>query len=160
MSQEKFRSIALKLRKVRGYLHPADLLTKHVPSQEELNLLVTLFGLAVLGGRVRSAPLLRKRRLDELAGKVFADQDIVEAERIDEDGSVLMLEAGKHDIERWPLLYPGDEIEVMFPIVTATPDIDHVSIEALGEHRALEERWATRRPVGPTRSRSGKLRIT
>ena len=104
--------------------------------------------------------MLRKRRQDELAGKGFADEDIIEAEGIDEVGSVYMLEAGKHDIDRWPHLYPADELEVMFPIVVAAPDIKDVSVEALGEHWAMEQRWATRRPVGPTKSRSSKLRIT
>ena len=47
----------------------------------------------------KSAPLLRKRRQDELAGNDFANEDIIiEAEEIEEDSSVYMLEAGKHDI--------------------------------------------------------------
>ena len=96
----------MKLRKVRGDLNPADLLTKHMPSQEKLNQLVTLFGCAFVDGRAKSAPLLRRRRQDDLAGKGFADEDMIEAEGIDEDGSVYMLEAGKHDVERWPHLYP------------------------------------------------------
>ena len=64
------------------------------------------------------------------------------------------------DVERWPHLYPADELEVMFPIGIAAPEIEDVSVEALGEHRAMEQRWATRRPVGPTKSRSSKLRRT
>ena len=95
-----------------------------------------------------------------MAGKGFADKDIIEAEGIDEDGSVYMFEAGRHDVERWPHLYPADELEVMFPTAVAAPDIENVSIEALGEHRAMEQRWATRRPVRPTKSRSPTLRIT
>ena len=150
----------MKFRKVHGELNPADLLTKHMPSQEKLNELVALFGCAFVGGRAKSAPLLRKRRQDEPAGMGFADEDIIEPEEIDEDGSVYMLEAGKHDVERWPHLYPADELELMFPIVVTAPDIQDVSVEALGEQRAMEQRWATRQPVGPTKSRSSKLRIT
>ena len=71
---------------------------------------------------------------------MFADEVVIEAEGMDEDGSVFMLEAGQHDIDRWPRMYPADELEAMFPIVIAATDIEHVRIEALGEHRALEER--------------------
>ena len=74
--------------------------------------MVTLFGCAFVDGRAKSAPLLHKRRQDELAGKGFADEDIIEAEGIDEDGSVYMLGAGKHDVERWPHLYPADELKL------------------------------------------------
>ena len=55
----------MKLCKVRGDLNPADPLTKHMPSQEKLNRLVTLFGCASVDGHAKSAPLLRKRRQDE-----------------------------------------------------------------------------------------------
>ena len=113
---------------------------------------MTLFGCAFVDRRAKSGQFVRKCRQEELVGKVLADEDIIEAEGIDEDGSVYMLEAGKHDTERWPHLYPADELEVMFPVVVAAPVVENVSIESLGEHRALEERWATRRPVGPTKS--------
>ena len=93
-----------------------------------------------------------------MAGKGFVDQDIIEAEGIDEDGTVYLLEAGKHDVERWTHLYPADELAVMFPTIVAAPDIEDVSVEALGVHRAMEQRWATRRPVGPTKSRPSKTR--
>ena len=78
----------MKLCNARGDLNLADILTKHMPSQEKLNEMVTLFGCAFVDGRAKSAPLLHKRRQDELAGKGFADEDIIEAEGIDEDGSV------------------------------------------------------------------------
>ena len=55
----------------------------------------------------------------------------------------MLLEAGKHDVERWPHLYPADELEVMFPIVIAAPGIEGESVEALGKHRAMEQFWAT-----------------
>ena len=127
----------MKLCKIRGDLKPADLLTKHMPRQEKLNQVVTLFCCTCIDGRAKSAPLLRKRRQDELAVKGFADEDIIEAEGIDEDDCFYMLEAGKHDVERWPHLYPADELEVTFPIVIASPDIEGVSVEALGKHRAM-----------------------
>ena len=91
----------MKFCKVRGDLHLADVSTKHMPSQEKLNQLVTLFGCAFVDECAKFAPLLLKRRQDELAGKGFADENIIQAEGIDEDGSMHMLEAGKHDVERW-----------------------------------------------------------
>ena len=60
--QERVRNKSLKLRKVKGELNPADLLTKHMPSREKLNQLVELFGCAFLEGRPDLAPLLRKRK--------------------------------------------------------------------------------------------------
>ena len=66
--------------------------------------MATLLGCTFDDGRAKSARFLRKRRQDELAGKAFADKDIIEVEGIDNDGSVYMLEAGRHDIERWPHL--------------------------------------------------------
>ena len=64
-----------------------------------------------------------------------------------------MLEAKTHDINRWPHLYPADEVEYMFPLVIAAPDIEDPTEEELGEHKALHERWATRRPSQTAASR-------
>ena len=118
-----------------------------MPSREKLTQLVELFGCVFLEGRAASAPLLRKRKPDELAHG-FAD-DVVEAiEHSDIGGNILMLEAKAHDPTRWPHLYPESEIETFFPLVHAAPDIETIPEGELGVHRALHERWATRRP-GP-----------
>ena len=147
--QERVRNKSLKLRKVKGELNPADLLTKHMPSRENLTQLVELFGCAFVDGRAASAPLLRKRKPEELRDGLY--EDVVEIVEIsDLDGKIFMLEAKAHDVNRWPHLYPVDEQEVLFPLVVAAPDIEDVSAEELGVHKALHERWATRRP---TRSR-------
>ena len=90
--------------------------------------------------------MLRKRRPDELAGIGFADDEVEVIEGSDCDGNILMLEAKAHDIHRWPHLYPVDEQEIMFPLVIAAPDIENPTAAELGEHKALHERWATRRP--------------
>ena len=68
----------MKLREVCGDLNLGNLSTKHMLSQEKLNQLVTLFGCAFVDRRAKSAPLLRKRRQDELAG--LQTMDIIEAE--------------------------------------------------------------------------------
>ena len=64
-------------------------------------------------------------------------------EDLDEDSNVYMFEAGRHDIERWPHLHPVDDFVALFRLVVAAVDIEPVSAEALGGHRALQERWAT-----------------
>jgi hypothetical protein len=144
--QERVRNKTLKLRKVKGELNPADLLTKHMPSREKLTQLVELFGCAFVEGRPASAPLLRKRRPEELAGIGSSDDEVEVIEGSDLDGNILMLEAKAHDVNRWPHLYPADELELMFPLVIAAPDIENPTAAELGEHKALHERWATRRP--------------
>ena len=90
--------------------------------------------------------MLRKRKPEELAG-LAGDDEIVVIEGIDVDGNILMLEAKPHDINRWPHLYPAQELEVMFPLVIAAADIEAPSEAELNEHRTLHERWATRRPL-------------
>ena len=125
------------------------MLTKHIPSREKLNQLVQLFGCAFVEGRAASAPLLRRRKPDELAGHGFADDVVEVIEDSDIDGKIFMLEAKSHDISRWPHLYPVDEQEVLFPLVIAAADIESPTAEELGEHKALHERWATRRPTQP-----------
>ena len=146
--QERVRNKSLKLRKVRGDCNPADLLTKHMPSREKLTQLVQLFGCAFIDGRAVSAPLLRKRKPEELVGRGFADDVVEVVEDSDLHGKILMVEAKAHDVDRWPHLYPAEELEVMFPLVIAAADVEAPTAEEMGEHKALHERWATRRPVG------------
>ena len=42
--QEKVRTGAIEVRKVRGDVNPADLFTKHLPSKDKIHQLVGLFG--------------------------------------------------------------------------------------------------------------------
>ena len=58
--QEKVRTGAIEVRKVKGEENPADLFTKHLPSQDKVHALVKLFGCAYRDGRAASGPLLRK----------------------------------------------------------------------------------------------------
>ena len=145
--QERVRNKSPKLRKVRGDSNPADLLTKHMPSREKLTQLVELFGCAFVDGRAVSAPLLRRRKPEELRGRSFEDDVVEVIEDSDMHGRILMVEAKSHDVTRWPHLYPADEREVMFPLIIAAPDVEEPTAEELGEHRTLHERWATRRPI-------------
>ena len=145
--QERVRNKSLKLRKVRGDCNPADLLTKHMPSREKLTQLVQLFGCAFIDGRAASAPLLRRRKPEELAGRGFADDEVDIVKDSDMHGNIFMVEARAHDVDRWPHLYPADELEVMFPLVLAADDVEVSTADEMGEHKALHERWATRRPI-------------
>jgi hypothetical protein len=137
----------MKLKKVKGELNPADLLTKHMPSREKLTQLVELFGCSFVDGRAASAPLLRKRKPEEMKG-AFDEDDIVEViEDSDLNGKIYMLDAKSHDLSRWPHLYPAGEQEILFPTVIAAPEIEDVSPEEFALHKTLHERWATRRPT-------------
>ena len=145
--QERVRNKSLKLRKVRGDCNPADLLTKHMPSREKLTQLVQLFGCAFIDGRAAPAPLLRRRKPEELAGRGFADDEVDIVKDSDMHGNIFMVEARAHDVDRWPHLYPADELEAMFPLVLAADDVEVSTADEMGEHKALHERWATRRPI-------------
>ena len=57
--QEKVRTKAITVRKVRGEVNPADLFTKHLPSREKIHQLIGFFGCEYRDGRAASAPLLR-----------------------------------------------------------------------------------------------------
>ena len=57
--QEKVRTGAIEVRKVKGEENPADLFTKHLPSRDKVHQLVRLFGCEYRSGRAASAPLLR-----------------------------------------------------------------------------------------------------
>ena len=123
-----------------------------MPSREKLTQLVELFGCSFgcsfVDGRAASAPLLRKRKPEELRNGLNDDTDVVEViENSDLNGKILTLEARAHDPSRWPHLYPAGEQEVMFPLVIAAPEVEDISAEELGMHKTLHERWATRRPT-------------
>ena len=57
--QEKVRTGAIQVRKVRGDVNPADLFTKHLPSSIKIGQLVKLFGCEYRSGRSAAAPMLR-----------------------------------------------------------------------------------------------------
>ena len=57
--QEKVRTGAVEVRKVKGEQNPADLFTKHLPSKDKVHTLVRMFGCEYREGRSAAAPLLR-----------------------------------------------------------------------------------------------------
>jgi hypothetical protein len=66
--QEKVRTGAIQVQKVRGDVNPADLSTKHLPSSVKIAQLVKLFGCDRREGRSAAAPLLRPAEFTEGEG--------------------------------------------------------------------------------------------
>ena len=58
--QEKVRTRAIELRKVRGEVNPADVFTKYLTSQERIEALMKLFGCEFRAGRPTGAPELKR----------------------------------------------------------------------------------------------------
>ena len=140
------RTKAFQLRKVRGDCNPPDLLTKHIPTQGKLEQLVHLFGGEFRSGRAKSAPLLRRRDEPQVGVDEDVEVDIIEG--LDEHGEVVVQEAGRHDISKWPHLHSDELMEKLFPIVIAAPDAFAEDEAAMGEHESLYQRWAAMAPSG------------
>ena len=58
--QERVRTKSIILKKVRGELNPADLLTKFIVGKDKIDQLVSLYGLVFRDGRAASAPLAQE----------------------------------------------------------------------------------------------------
>ena len=59
------------IAQVRGDANPADLLTKFMTGKDKIDQLIKLYGLVAMNGCAKSAPLLRKKKLAELPGKIW-----------------------------------------------------------------------------------------
>ena len=62
--QEKVRTGAIAVRKVRAEVNPADLFTNHLPGKDKIHRLTSQFGCVCRSGRAESAPLLRPHNTD------------------------------------------------------------------------------------------------
>ena len=115
--QEKVRTGAIQVRKVRGDVNPADLFTKHLGSKDKIHQLVKLFGCEYREGRSSAAPMLRPQ--DSGGG---------------EDGqpaagylpTFVVRDAEAHSPDMLPHLYPDADIEKLFPRLDAPPPGDNV----------------------------------
>ena len=112
--QEKVRTKAIIVRKVRGDVNPADLFTKHLPSKDKIHQLTKLFGCEYRSGRAESAPLLRPKVVggrqdghpsNDAAAPVHA-----------------LAEPEVHDVCRLPHMHTVEEIERHFPKIDAAPE--------------------------------------
>ena len=126
------------LRKVRGDLNPADLLTKYIVGKEKIDQLVALYGLVYMDGRAAAAPLLKKKTIptktDAKEINIVKDSDLV--------GDIVVPEADFHDVTRWPHSYTEEEIGKMFPMAVAAPEMETIDPDQLREHERLHRRWA------------------
>ena len=110
--QEKVRTKAISVKKVRGEVNPADIFTKHLPSKDKVHQLLALFGCEYRTGRAASAPLLRPDGSDGRQGGQPTGDDPL---------PTFSLEGELHDESMLPHLYSEDEIERMFPQIRAAP---------------------------------------
>ena len=122
--QEKIRTGAFVLMKVKGDVNPADLFTKHLSSSDRVKMLVSLFGCEYRSGRAASAPLLRPnaRGDDHLPDVPEADDSAgdLEAFYLDEAG-ITHRDALRHDERRLPHNHTEDEIAKFFPVLSVPP---------------------------------------
>ena len=114
--QEKVRTKQIVLRKVKGDVNPADLLTKFMTGKDQIDQLIKLYGLVTMKGRAKSAPLLRKKKPTELLEEDLQEEvEVYILKDVDEDGDVLVPEAGGHDIDVWPHMHAEDVQARLFP---------------------------------------------
>ena len=112
--QEKVRTGAIIVKKVRGDVNPADLFTKHLASREKVHQLLKLFGCEYREGRAKSAPLLRPMDSDDRQGGHSIEGDQLPAYSAE-------IEAEIHDTDRLPHLHSEVEIRRLFPTIPAAP---------------------------------------
>ena len=117
--QEKVRTGAITVKKVRGEVNPADLFTKHLPSREKVHQLLGLFGCEYREGRSAAAPLLRPMDVDGRQGDHSTGDDPLPT-------FVAEIEAGMHDISRLPHMHSELEIEKLFPTITAADEPENL----------------------------------
>ena len=115
--QEKVRTGAIQVRKVRGDVNPADLFTKHLPSSIKIAQLVKLFGCEYREGRSTAAPLLRPQ------ASIGGEGGQPPSGYLPAFG---VREAEAHDLDVLPHMYGLRELARLFPILEALPPGDNV----------------------------------
>ena len=109
--QEKVRTGAIQVRKVRGEVNPADLFIKHLPSSVKIGQLVKLFGCDYRQGPSAAAPLLRPNIEAGGEGGTPASGYLPTFE---------VREAEMHDVEILPHLHSEDDVGRLFPKIEAS----------------------------------------
>jgi hypothetical protein len=111
--QQAVRCGRVDLRKVKGEVNPADLLTKHLLSRERMGELVELVGCKYRGGRSEAAPQTRTTTL----------------------GKATLADAGLNQArceETMPhLAFSGRDLDDRYPSLRAPDDIDDGSAELM-----------------------------
>ena len=152
--QQKVRSGAVELRKVKGTENPADLFTKHLTSAPRIEALLKLFGCEYREGRAASAPELRQGEGTQAGNQLNVaerawergqaeDRRVVELVTVDGhefprvlwDGETVP-EAWSYDQKTLPHLQAAEQD--LFPRATAASEAGD---EDPAEHCSLEQRW-------------------
>ena len=129
--QEKVRSHAIELRKVRGEANPADIFTKHLSSRDRAEALMKLFNCEFREGRPDGAPQLKRDAAVEV--QVMGEfAEITDSHELD---SIPM-----HDAQVLPHHYQPEDLEQMFPRATAPECITATELQA-------ENEWALKVPA-------------
>jgi hypothetical protein len=116
--QEKVRTGAIMVKKVRGEVNPADIFTKHLPSREQVHQLLDLFGCEYRQGRAESAPLLRPHGYDDREGG-HSGHDPLPTFIADFDAEI-------HDLNVLPHMHSKADVEKLFPTITAAAATENV----------------------------------
>ena len=115
--QEKVRTKAFQLRKVRGDVNPADLFTKHLPSREKVHALTELFGCEYRTGRALAAPQLRKAEVP-----THVEEDELGDVKVVDEFEPNFTDMEPHDISVLPHYYDEIEMNKLFPIIGAADE--------------------------------------
>ena len=115
--KEKVRVGAIRVRKVRGEVNPAEILTKHLPGREKVHQLMGLFGCEYREGRAKAAPLLRPHDVDGREGG-HPDVDPLPTFAMTAEGEI-------HDLTRLPHMHSETEKNLFFPLIEAAPEVGH-----------------------------------
>ena len=130
--QEKVRTNAIAVKKVRGEVNPADIFTKHLPTREKVHQLLGLFGCEYREGRPAAAPLLRPHGHENREGG-HSDHDPLPAYIAERDAEL-------HDATILPHLYAAKDVERMFPTIRAPPaGVNDADYEPSGKQEAKTE---------------------
>ena len=116
--QEKVRTGAIQVRKVRGDVNPADIFTKHLPSRDKVHQLVKLFGCEYRAGRSTAAPLLRPKESGGGQGGP-PSAGYLPTFSTEADDPFAHIEAHNPDI--LPHHHDEQEMKRLFPILEAPP---------------------------------------
>ena len=112
--QEKVRTGAIEVRKVRGDVNPADLFTKHLPSKDKIHQLVKLFGCEYRTGRSTAAPLLRPQGCGGGSGgppaTAYLPTFVTEEDQEE-----------RHDFCKLPHMHSKSEMDRLFRVLGAPP---------------------------------------
>ena len=145
--QEKVRTRQILLKKVKGEVNPADLLTKFLGSKDKVDQLVTLYGCVFMSGRAKSAPKLKHKdgyqSGQQAGGDGNQDVELDLIDYIDESRVVVVPEAELHDITLWPHLHSEELMARIFPTAVAAPEVESVDFDdSRDELGKLHRRWA------------------